>query len=182
MSRIGLKPVSVPKGVQVQLAGQAVQVEGPKGKLSFEVHPKIQVALDGASLVCKRADDERQSKALHGLTRALLANMVAGVSEGFSRKLEIVGVGYGAEVQGKSVKITVGFANPVFLPIPEGVAVSVADPTHITVSGPDKQKVGQFAAQIRAVRKPEPYKGTGIKYEGEQIRRKAGKAFGSAAS
>ena len=182
MSRIGLKPVGVPKGVNVQLEGQSVRVDGPKGKLSFEVHPKIQVSLDGGSLVCKRADDERQSKALHGLTRALLANMVAGVSEGFSRKLEIVGVGYGAEVQGGKVKITVGFANPVFLPIPEGVAVATTDPTHITVSGPDKQKVGQFAAQIRAVRKPEPYKGTGIKYEGEQIRRKAGKAFGSAAS
>lgn len=182
MSRIGLKPVPLPKGVKVDLAGQTLRVEGPKGKLAFNVHPRIQVAVEDAQLVCKRADDERTSKALHGLTRALVANMVTGVSAGFERKIEIVGVGFGAEIQGKNIKLTVGFAKPVILPIPDGVSVVAPDSTHVTVSGPDKQKVGQFAAQIRAVRKPEPYKGTGIKYEGEVIRRKAGKAFGSAAS
>lgn len=180
MSRIGQKPVPVPAGVKVDVASGAVKVEGPKGALSIDVHPLIRVEMKDKNLICTRSSDDRQSKALHGLTRALVANMVTGVSSGFERKLEIVGVGYGAEVQGKSLKLTVGFAKPVFLPVPEGVSVSTPDATHVIVAGPDKQKVGQFAAMIRAVRKPEPYKGTGIKYEGEQIRRKAGKAVGTA--
>lgn len=180
MSRIGLKPIPVPANVKVDLAGNTVRVEGPKGKLSFEVHPLIRVERKDQDLVCVRDGNDRQSKALHGLTRALLANMVTGVNAGFERKLEIVGVGYSAELQGKNLKLTVGFAKPVLLTVPDNVSVVTADATHLTVSGPDKQSVGQFAAMIREVRKPEPYKGTGIKYEGEQIRRKAGKAVGTA--
>lgn len=180
MSRVGVKPVTVPSGVSIDIAGQVVKAKGAKGETILDVHPNVQVTKDGDSLVVKRSDDERISRSVHGLTRALLQNMMVGVSAGFQKKLEIVGVGYNAEVKGTSVKLTVGFAKPVELTIPDGVSVTTPDQTHIVVSGIDKQKVGQFAAEIRAVRKPEPYKGTGIKYEGEQIRRKAGKAFGSA--
>jgi large subunit ribosomal protein L6 len=166
--------------VNVEVAGQSIKAKGAKGEMTVSVHPRIQVALDGNKLVVTRAGNERPDRALHGLTRALLNNLVTGVSAGFQKKLEIVGVGYNAEVKGKNIKLTVGFAKPVELPIPEGVVVTTPDATHILVTGVDKQKVGQFAAEVRAVRKPEPYKGTGIKYDGEQIRRKSGKAFGSA--
>lgn len=179
MSRVGVKPVPVPSGVKVEVAGQTVKAKGAKGEISLEVHPRIQVALDGSSLVVSRSGQERPDRALHGLTRALLANLMTGASTGFERKLDIVGVGYQAEVKGNTLKLTVGFAKPVLLAIPAGVSVVTPDATHVTVSGTDKQKVGQFAAEIRAVRKPEPYKGTGIKYSDEQIRRKSGKAFGS---
>lgn len=180
MSRVGVKPVPVPAGVKVEVAGQVFKAKGAKGEQTFDVHPRVKVAVEGEKVVVTREGNERLDRSLHGLTRALLHNLLIGVSAGFTRKLEIVGVGYGAEVKGKNIKLTVGFAKPVELPIPEGVTVVTPDATHIAISGMDKQKVGQFAAEIRAVRKPEPYKGTGIKYEGEKIRRKAGKAFGSA--
>lgn len=180
MSRIGKKPVVIPSGVKISVNGSAVAIEGPKGKLALDVHPTIAVAVEDGKLICKRPNDERASKALQGLFRSLLQNMVKGVTDGFERKLEIVGVGFGAVLAGSSLSLTVGFAKAVKLEVPKEVTVKLPDATHIVVSGPDKQKVGQFASIVRSVRKPEPYKGTGIKYEGEQIRRKAGKAFGSA--
>lgn len=179
MSRIGKKPVSVPSGVKVAVSGGAVAVEGPKGKLKLQVDPRVTVKSEGASVVCVRANDEQESRALHGLYRNLISNMIEGVTKGFEKKLEIMGVGFNAQLKGKELALTVGFANQVKLPIPEGITIQLADPTHISVVGADKQAVGQFAANIRAVRKPEPYKGTGIRYQGEQVRRKAGKAFGS---
>jgi large subunit ribosomal protein L6 len=179
MSRIGKKPVEVPGNVKVDVAGAVVKVEGPKGKLSLTAHPAVKVKKEGSQVTVERIDDAKASKALHGLTRALIQNMVVGAEKGFERKLEIVGVGYNAALKGKKLALTVGFAKPVEVDVPPGVTVNLPDPTHIHVTGPDKQAVGDFAAQVRSVRKPEPYKGTGIKYEGEQIRRKAGKAFGS---
>lgn len=179
MSRIGKKPIAIPAGVKVAVAGSKINVEGPKGKLAIDVHKLIKVKQEGEKLVCERSGDDRENRALHGLTRALLQNMVTGVRDGFEKKLEIVGVGFNASTDGKKVSLTVGYCNPIKLPVPEGVSVKLPDPTHIVISGADKQKVGQFAAVIRAVRKPEPYKGTGIRYEGEYVRRKAGKAFGS---
>ena len=178
MSRIGKKPVPVGKA-KASVNGQKVAVEGPKGKLEFSVHPTIKVALDGTNLVVTRPDDEKQSKALHGLTRALLANMVEGVTNGYKKSLEIQGVGYKAEMKGKNIVLTVGFANPVTVPIPGNVTVALEGPK-IHVTGHDKQAVGQFAATLRKVRKPEPYKGKGIRYEGEQVKIKAGKAFAGA--
>lgn len=180
MSRIGKKPVAIPAGVKVEIAGAAVKVEGPKGKLAFQVHPRIQVAQkDGKEVVCSRAGDTGEDRALHGMVRAILQNMMIGVTSGFEKRLEIIGVGFNAQLSGKTLSLTVGFSHPVKLPVPEGVTVALPDATHIVVSGPDKQKVGQFAAHIREARKPEPYKGTGIRYQGEYVRRKAGKAFGS---
>ncbi|MFO0954866.1 MAG: 50S ribosomal protein L6 [Isosphaeraceae bacterium] len=182
MSRIGRKPVPVPAGVKVSVADLTVQVEGPKGKLSFTHRPEIGVAYDEAArrLLVTRSDDERLSRALHGLTRSLVANMVEGVTNGYTKKLEIVGVGYQAQLKkANTVALQVGFANQIVLEAPAGVSVTVPDPTHITITGADKQAVGQFAAVVRKVRPPEPYKGKGIRYEGEVVRRKAGKAFGS---
>lgn len=181
MSRIGRKPVPVPTGVKVNISGQDIQVEGSKGKLSHSVHPAIQVSFDdsGTTLNVVRSNDERESRALHGLTRSLVNNMVVGVSQGYVKKLEIQGVGYQAQLKGKQLVLQVGFANQIVLEPPDSVTVVVTDPTHITVSGPDKQAVGQFAAVVRKSRPPEPYKGKGIRYEGEIVRRKAGKAFGS---
>ena len=178
MSRIGKKPVPVGKA-KVTLKDRHVLVEGPKGKLELDVHPTITVAQEGGNLVVTRPDDEKQSKALHGLTRALLANMVQGVTEGYRKSLEIQGVGYKAELRGKLVVLSVGYANPITKPVPPNVAVAV-EGNKIHVSGADKQAVGEFAAQLRAVRKPEPYKGKGIRYEGEQIKIKPGKAFAGA--
>ncbi len=182
MSRIGRKPVPVPASVKVSVADSKIEVEGPKGKLSFAYRPEIEVRYDEAAkqlLVC-RGDDERQSRSLHGLTRSLVANMVQGVTEGYTKKLEIVGVGYQAQLKkANTVALQVGYANQVVLEAPAGVSVVVPDPTHITITGADKQAVGQFAAVVRKVRPPEPYKGKGIRYEGEAVRRKAGKAFGS---
>jgi large subunit ribosomal protein L6 len=182
MSRIGRKPVSVPANVKVSIADSTIHVEGPKGKLSFSHRPEISLAYDEArrQLQVNRRDDERLSRSLHGLTRSLVANMVEGVTNGYTRKLEIVGVGYQAQLKkANTVALQVGYANQVVLEAPAGVSVTVPDPTHVIISGPDKQAVGQFAAQVRKVRPPEPYKGKGIRYEGEAVRRKAGKAFGS---
>ncbi len=181
MSRIGRKPVPVPGGVKVAVTGQDVQVEGPKGKLQLAVHPLITVVMgdEGKEILVQRSNDERESRALHGLMRSLVNNMVVGVSQGFIKKLEIQGVGYQAQLKGKQVALQVGFANQIVLDPPEGVTVTLADPTHMTISGADKQAVGQFAAVVRKSRPPEPYKGKGIRYEGEVVRRKAGKAFGS---
>ena len=159
-----------------------VSVEGPKGKLSFRHRPEIGVAYDepGKQLLVTRSDDERQSRSLHGLTRSLVANMVEGVTAGYTKRLEIVGVGYQAQLKAaNTVALQVGYANQVVLEAPPGVSVTVPDATHVVINGADKQAVGQFAAVVRKVRPPEPYKGKGIRYEGEVVRRKAGKAFGS---
>jgi len=179
MSRIGKKPVPVGKA-KATIVGQKVTLEGAKGKLELNVHPKISVKLDNGNLVVARPDDVRESKALHGLTRALLANMVQGVSEGYKKVLEVQGVGYKAEVKGKNLVVQVGFANPISKPIPPTVNVTV-DGLKIVVTGADKQAVGQFAAEVRSIRKPEPYKGKGIRYDGEQVKIKPGKAFAGGA-
>ena len=181
MSRIGKKPVPVGKA-KVTVNAQKVQVEGPKGKLDLNVHPAITVKMDGdkKELVVTRPDDEKQSKALHGLTRALLANMIEGVTNGYKKSLEIQGVGYKAEMKGKSLVLSVGYANTVDMAIPTGVTVTLEGTTKIHVAGPDKQAVGQFAAGVRKIRKPEPYKGKGIRYDGEKVKIKPGKAFAGA--
>jgi large subunit ribosomal protein L6 len=179
MSRIGKKPVPIPAGVKVEVKGSQLSAKGSKGELSVTFHSRVGVKVEGDQVVITRASDAWADKSLHGLSRALVANMMTGVSKGFEKKLEIIGVGYGAKVTGKKLELTVGFSKPVALEIPAGLTIALPDPTHITVQGADKQKVGQFAAEIRSVRKPEPYKGTGIKYDGEVIRRKAGKAFGA---
>jgi large subunit ribosomal protein L6 len=182
MSRIGRKPIPVPAAVKVSIADSTVSVEGPKGKLSFTHKPSVGVTFDQGSrqIVVTRQDDERLNRALHGLTRSLVANMVQGVTNGYTKRLEIVGVGYQAQLKkANTVALQVGYANQVVLEAPPGVSVTVPDATHVVVSGADKQAVGQFAAIVRDVRRPEPYKGKGIRYEGEVVRRKAGKAFGS---
>ena len=179
MSRIGKQPVAVPAGVKVSVANRLVKVEGPKGKLQFEHHPNMTVKLDGNTLSVTRPDDDRQNRALHGLTRALINNMVVGVSQGYEKKLKIEGLGYQARMDQKSIVLSVGYANQIKLTPPPGVTVEVAAENTIIVRGADKQKVGQFAAEVRAVRKPEPYKGKGIRYENEQVRRKEGKSFTS---
>jgi large subunit ribosomal protein L6 len=179
MSRIGKKPVAVPAGVKVLIADRLVTIEGKLGKLQWEHRPEVTVAYDEASksLVVTRRDDERLSRALHGLTRALLVNMIVGVTEGYERRLEIQGVGYLAAVQGKTLQLRVGLANELQVPIPEGIKVSIPDPQHIVLQGIDKQQIGHFAASVRAMRKPEPYKGKGIRFLGEPVRRKQGKAM-----
>ena len=177
MSRIGKQPVPVPAGVKVNITNGLVQVEGPKGKLEQAIHPNMKVASDGKQLTVTRPNDERQNRALHGLTRALINNMVVGVTKGYEKKLKVEGVGFQAAMKGKAVELTVGFANRIVHTPPDGVTVAVPDPTTIVVSGADKQKVGQFAAEVRASRKPEPYKGKGIRYENETVRRKEGKSF-----
>jgi large subunit ribosomal protein L6 len=180
MSRIGKKPVPVAKGVKVSVQDHLVRVEGPKGKLELNVHPLITVKQEGDDLVVTRPNDEKQSKALHGLTRALLNNMVTGVSQGYKKTLEIQGVGFKAEMKGKNVVLSVGFAHTVTMPIPSDVQVALEGTNKIHVTGADKQAVGEFAAQLRKTRKPEPYKGKGIRYEGEAVKIKAGKAFAGA--
>jgi large subunit ribosomal protein L6 len=179
MSRIGKKPVPVPAGVKVQVADQKIQVEGPKGKLEWAFPAKIQVEHNAETneVLVSRPDESRECRALHGLTRALINNMMVGVTQGYEKKLEIVGVGYLAAVQGNILQLRVGFANEIHKKIPDDLKVTCPDQTHIVVQGLDKQRVTQFAAEVRAVRKPEPYKGKGIRYEGEAVRRKAGKAM-----
>jgi len=179
MSRIGKKPVVIPDGVNVRIADRTVSVEGPKGKLQWEHRPEIAVTHDQAAQTVHvaRHDDQRQNRALHGLTRALIQNMVVGVTQGYERRLEIHGVGYLAAVQGRELQLRVGLANELKVNIPEGLDVACPDQQHIVIRGIDKQQVGQFAAEIRALRKPEPYKGKGIRYYGEQVRRKQGKAM-----
>jgi len=179
MSRIGKKPVSVPAGVKVRVEGSTVALEGPKGKLEWSHHEAVGVTFDESArqLVVARKDDSRQSRALHGLTRAILANMIVGVTEGYEKRLEIQGVGYIAAVQGKVLQLRVGLANELQVPIPDGLKITVPDQQHIVIQGIDKQLVGHFAASVRAMRKPEPYKGKGIRYLGEPVRRKQGKAM-----
>lgn len=184
MSRIGKKPVPVGKA-KVTINGQKVNVEGPKGKLELSVHPAMKVELKGTEVMVARPDDERQNRALHGLTRALLANMVEGVTTGYKKTLELRGVGYKADMKGKNLVLSLGFANQVLVTIPAGVAVKVEPgqgeiTNKIVVEGPDKQSVGNFAAEVRKIRKPEPYKGKGIRYEGETVKIKPGKAFAGA--
>jgi large subunit ribosomal protein L6 len=179
MSRIGKMPVEVPKGVEVALKDRTFSAKGPKGNLSLEIHPEIEVEIDGTTIEVKRPSDQPRHKALHGLVRSLLSNTVIGVSEGFSKTLEIVGVGYRADPAGKGIKIQVGYSHPIDYPAPDGVTLECPNQTTIVVSGADKQKVGQAAAEIRAFRPPEPYKGKGIRYQGEYVRRKAGKTAGA---
>jgi large subunit ribosomal protein L6 len=176
MSRIGKMPVTVPSGVDVKVDGAQVTVKGSKGELSREFTDRVSFAMDDGVITVAREDDTRESRALHGLSRALLANMVEGVSEGFSKVLEIQGVGYRASLKGSDIELLVGFSHPVNVKAPKGITFEVPEPTRIVVSGIDKEQVGQVAADIRKVRPPEPYKGKGIRYEGEYVRRKAGKA------
>jgi large subunit ribosomal protein L6 len=177
MSRIGRLPIPVPAGVDVAIDGQDVRVKGPKGELAHTVVEPIRVAKDDdGTVTVTRPDDERTSRSLHGLTRTLVANMVTGVTAGYSKSLEIVGVGYRVQPKGQGVEFALGFSHPVQVDPPEGIAFTVESPTRLTVSGIDKQKVGEVAANIRKLRKPEPYKGKGIRYSGEVVRRKVGKA------
>ena len=179
MSRIGNKPIPLPKGVEVKQEGDAVSVKGPKGTLKTQVVSGIGVKVENNVVSFSRANDEGRNRAAHGLMRALVANNVKGVSEGFKKELDIIGVGYRAEVKGKEVVFQLGYSHPVRFAIPQGIDIAIDAKTgHITVSGIDKQKVGQTAAEIRALREPDPYKGKGIKYTDEVIRRKAGKAAG----
>jgi len=177
MSRIGKQPIAIPSGVDVALDGQRVTVKGPRGTLDHVAPESITITRDGDQLIVTRPDDEREHRSLHGLTRSLVANMVQGVSEGFSKELEIVGVGYRAAAAGPSrIDLQLGFSHPVAVDAPEGVEFEVPSPTRITVRGYDKQLVGQVAADIRKIRKPEPYKGKGIRYVDERVLRKAGKS------
>jgi len=181
MSRIGKQPVAIPAGVKVAVADGKVRVEGPKGKLEVEHHPNMAVSFDekGKVIQVVRPNDERLNRSLHGLTRSLINNMVEGVTKGFEKRLKIEGVGYQARMNKKAVVLTVGYANQIEMDPPEGVTVELPDPTTIVIRGADKQRVGQFAAEVRAARKPEPYKGKGVRYENEVVRRKEGKSFTS---
>jgi large subunit ribosomal protein L6 len=177
MSRIGKSPVNLPSGVEVSVVERTITVKGPKGTLSRELPGEIEVNVDGSVLTCTRPNDERRNRAQHGLTRSLVNNMVLGVTDGFKKNLEIVGVGYRAEAQGPSaLRLNLGFSHPVNVTAPEGITFEVPVPTQIVVNGIDKEVVGQVAADIRSIRKPEPYKGKGVRYAGERIMRKAGKA------
>jgi large subunit ribosomal protein L6 len=190
MSRLGKKPISIPDNVKVALDGLTVRVEGPKGKLSWAHRPEVKVAVDAAAKVVTvtRTNDERLTRALHGTTRMLIANMIAGCLNGYERKLEVYGVGYGAAVQGKKLSLNVGFSQPRAFDIPDGLTVTVqtpqargdSEPARFAIAGADKQMVGEFAARVRLSRPPEPYKGKGVRYAGEYVRRKVGKAFAGA--
>ena len=180
MSRIGKLPVNIPSGVKVAVDGGAVKLEGPKGKLQTAIPAGVQVKVDGSLIIIERQNEARKVRALHGLTRKLIANMAQGVSQGFSRVLEINGVGYRAEVKGQEIHMTLGYSHPVMFALPAGIAAAVERQTIITLSGADRQLLGEMAAKIRGLRPPEPYKGKGIKYREEFIKRKAGKAVGSA--
>jgi large subunit ribosomal protein L6 len=176
MSRIGKQPVPVPAGVDVSIDGQNVSVKGPKGTLELSVAEPIKVARDDdGAIVVTRPDDERRSRSLHGLSRTLVANLITGVTEGYTTKMEIFGVGYRVQLKGSNLEFALGYSHPVVINAPEGVTFAVETPTKFSISGIDKQKVGQVAANIRRLRKSDPYKGKGIRYEGEQIRRKVGK-------
>lgn len=176
MSRIGKQPIPVPSGVEVTIDGPSVSVKGPKGELSGKYSEMLAIKLEDGAIIVTRPDDSREARSLHGLTRTLIANMVTGVSEGYAKNLEIVGVGYRAALKGKDLELALGFSHPVLVTPEAGIEFEVPQPTRITVRGIDKQRVGQVAAEIRAWRKPEPYKGKGIRYEGEYVRRKLGKA------
>ncbi|ASV74004.1 LSU ribosomal protein L6p (L9e) [Thermogutta terrifontis] len=177
MSRIGKRPVPIPQGVKVTVEGRLITVEGPKGRLQWEHRPEVQVTVQQQphQVVVQRVQETRLARALHGLTRALINNMIVGVTQGYEKRLEIVGVGYLAAVQGRTLQLRVGYANELQVPIPDGLEVTCPDQQHIVIRGIDKQKVGNFAASVRALRKPDPYKGKGIRYQGEHIRMKEGK-------
>ncbi len=175
MSRIGKHPVPVPKGVTVEIAGSRIVVKGPKGQLERALHPSMKVAMVDGQVSVQRPDDQERHKALHGLSRTLVANMVEGVATGFERVLEIQGVGYRAEAKGKALTLVVGLSHPVTIQAPDSVTLTVENNTIVKVAGPNKELVGQVAAEIRSIRPPEPYKGKGIRYQGERVRRKAGK-------
>ncbi|MBQ0066964.1 MAG: 50S ribosomal protein L6 [Phascolarctobacterium sp.] len=176
MSRIGRKPITVPAGVTVKIENNLVTVKGPKGELKRQIRQEMKVSLDNGVIKVERPDDEKENVALHGLSRTLINNMIVGVTDGFSKKLEIIGVGYRAAMQGKNINFTLGFSHPVIKEPPAGITFAVPQPTQIVVSGADKELVGAVAADIRTLRLPEPYKGKGIRYEGEYVRRKVGKA------
>lgn len=176
MSRIGKMPIAVPAGVEVAIDGNTVTVKGPKGELTRTFQPSMTIAQEGNEILVTRPDDTRESKSFHGLTRTLVANMVEGVSKGYSKKLQMVGVGYRATLKGKDLELSLGYSHPVIVEAPENITFEVPSQTEIVVSGPNKEQVGQVAANIRKWRKPEPYKGKGIRYEGEYVRRKVGKA------
>ena len=175
MSRIGRMPIAIPAGVEVKMDGNTVTVKGPKGTLSRTVHQNMKVEISDAEIIVSRPDDNKENRSLHGLTRTLIANMVEGVTNGFSKELEVNGVGYRAQKQGNDLVLTIGYSHSVVMTAPEGISIDVPAPNKIIISGADKQKVGQFAAEVRSKRPPEPYKGKGIKYTDEAIRRKVGK-------
>jgi large subunit ribosomal protein L6 len=176
MSRIGRLPIAVPPSVDVHIAGRAVTIKGPKGTLTRSLHPDMHVFMDGQALVVERPSEAKPHKQLHGLTRTLLANMVIGVTEGYRKTLEITGIGYRAAKVGEKLQLNLGYSHPIEIEPPEGISFEVESPIKLTIVGIDKELVGQVAATVRATRKPEPYKGKGVRYSGEQIRRKAGKA------
>ena len=176
MSRVGKTPIELPSGVEVSVANEVVSVKGPKGDLTETIDARITTTVDDGVVTLSRVDDERQTRALHGLSRALVNNMVVGVTQGYQKDLELVGVGYRAALKGNTLELQVGFSHPVTVEAPDGIEFEVPENTKVTVRGIDKQQVGQVAANVRAVRKPEPYKGKGIRYVGEHVRRKAGKA------
>lgn len=178
MSRIGKKLIEIPKGVTVVLDGNVVKVKGPKGELQKTIHPNIKVEMKDSEIELKRSDDLKMNRALHGLSRALINNMILGVSQEFKKTLDIVGVGYKVELKGSNLLLNIGYSHPIYFLPPAGIKLEAPTPTQIVISGIDKQLVGQVAAKIRAIRKPEPYKGKGIKYSNEQILRKAGKTAG----
>lgn len=176
MSRVGRKPIPITAGVKVQKTDHAVKIVGPKGELSATVHPDIGFEIKENQIFVTRSSDGKEHRSLHGLWRALMANMIQGVTQGYAKKLELVGVGYRAEMKGKKLQLLLGFSHPILFAPPEGIKIETPTQTNITISGIDKQLVGQVAAKLRSFRPPEPYKGKGVKYEGEYVRRKAGKA------
>ena len=176
MSRIGRKPIEIPAGVEVKLDGTTITVKGPKGTLTRELHPNMTVEVEGNTINVSRPNDNKENRSLHGLTRTLISNMVIGVNETFKKELEVNGVGYRVELKGKDLLLKIGYSHDVIIAAEEGITIEVPGPNKIVISGPDKQKVGQFAANVREKRPPEPYKGKGIKYVDEYIRRKEGKA------
>ncbi len=176
MSRVGKLPITIPSGVDIDVAGSHIKVKGPKGTLERELTPVLSVVTQDDQLRVVRPNEEKRSRELHGLTRTLISNMVVGVTEGYTRKLEIVGVGYRAQLVGKKLQLNLGYSHPIEIDPPEGIAFEVETPTKVAVTGIDKELVGQIAAKVRNTRKPEPYKGKGVRYAGEVVRRKAGKA------
>jgi large subunit ribosomal protein L6 len=181
MSRIGRKPIPIPQGVKVQVDGGTVRADGPKGKLAKPIPAGLSAKVENSLLVISRSGDDRKVRALHGLARALVANMVSGVKNGFEKKLEIVGIGYRAQLQGRAIQLALGYSHPIVFPLPEGITAEIDKQTAITLRGPDKAVLGETAARLRMLRKPDPYKGKGIKYADEVIRRKVGKKAGAGA-
>ena len=174
MSRIGRKPIEVPAGVEVKVDNNLVTVKGPKGELTQQIHPNMEVVIEGNIVKVNRPDDEKLNRSLHGMSRTLIANMVEGVSKGFSKELEVLGVGYKVQKEGKNLVMNLGYSHQVIMPEIDGISIECPGPNKIVISGPDKQKVGQFAAEVRGKRPPEPYKGKGIRYAGEVVRKKVG--------